>query len=150
MTTEAFGAGGRGAGDRDERGRRDRPAAGDRRGGAPGHGAVSGVLRGADRERADAGGACTSSCVRNVLVRKRYRPPPAPAQGADAVLAAALEDGCLTARELLGRYCTTVYARTGSYQGTARRLALDRRTVKQHVDLDLLERLHGGTSAVSS
>ena len=32
----------------------DRPAAGDRRRGLPGHGAVPGVLRGADRERADA------------------------------------------------------------------------------------------------
>ena len=88
-------------------------------------------------------------CVRNVLVRKRYRPPAVPAQQTDG-LAAALQDGGLTARELLARYCTTVYARTGSYQETARRLALDRRTVKQHVDLELLERLRGGTSAVSS
>ena len=37
-------------------GRRDGPAAGDRRRGVPGHGAVSGVLRGKDREREDAGG----------------------------------------------------------------------------------------------
>ena len=50
-------------------------------------------------------------------------------------------DGGITARELLSRYCTAVYARTGSYQETARRLALDRRTVRQHVNLDLLERL---------
>ena len=65
-------------------------------------------------------------------------------------LAAALEDGGLTARELLGRYCTTVYARTGSYQETARRLALDRHTVKQHIDPELFERLRGRTPPASS
>ena len=88
-------------------------------------------------------------CVRNVLVRQRYRPPSAPSPSADG-LAAVLQDGGLTARELLGRYCTTVYARTGSYQETARRLALDRRTVKQHIDPELLERLRDGTPAASS
>ena len=79
-------------------------------------------------------------CVRNVLVHKRYRPPAA-APAADDGVAAALRDGGITARELLSRYCTAVYARTGSYQETARRLALDRRTVRQHVNLDLLEQL---------
>ena len=63
---------------------------------------------------------------------------------------AALEDGGLTARELLGRYCTTVYARTGSYQETARQLALDRHTVKQHIDPELFERLRGRTPPASS
>ncbi len=89
-------------------------------------------------------------CARNVLVRKRYRPPAAPAQAADDGLAAALQAGGITARDLLSRYCTTVYARTGSYQETARRLALDRRTVKQHIDPDLLERLRTGAPAACS
>ena len=88
-------------------------------------------------------------CVRNVLVRKRYRPP-APARAADDGVASALQDGRITARELLSRYCTTVYARTGSYQETARRLALDRRTVKQHVDPDLLERLAAAAATPSA
>ena len=82
-------------------------------------------------------------CVRNVLVRKQYRPPAArrePGSGADDV-AAALAEGRVTARELLRRYCTTVYAGTRSYQETARRLELDRRTVKQHIDPELLARL---------
>src|SRR5947209_15132655 len=39
------------------------------------------------------------------------------------------------------RYCTLVYAETGSYQETARRLDLDRRTVKDKVDPELLSRL---------
>ena len=81
-------------------------------------------------------------CVRNVLVRKRYRPPARREPGgADDDVAAALGEGRVTARELLRRYCTTVYARTGSYQETARRLELDRRTVKQHIDPELLTRL---------
>ena len=80
-------------------------------------------------------------CVRNVLVRKEYRPPAAPARGPADDLAAELGEGSLTADELLGRYCTIVYARTGSYQETARRLQLDRRTVKRHVDPELLARL---------
>ena len=53
MTTEARG---HGTGDRDGRESRGRPAAGDRRRGAPSDGAVPRVLRGADREREDAGG----------------------------------------------------------------------------------------------
>ena len=40
----------------------------------------------------------------------------------------------LSADELLRRYCTLVYADTGSYQETGRRLGLDRRTVREKVD----------------
>jgi len=50
-------------------------------------------------------------------------------------------EGRLTAEELLGAYVTTVYSRTGSYEETARRLGLDRRTVKAKVDTALLGRL---------
>jgi hypothetical protein len=38
---------------------------------------------------------------------------------------------------------TLVYSRTGSYEETARRLGLDRRTVKAKVDPELLGRLRG-------
>ena len=48
--------------------------------------------------------------------------------------------------ELLRRYCTLVYAETGSYQETARRLDLDRRTVKDKVDPELLSRLESERS----
>ena len=78
-------------------------------------------------------------CVRNVLVRKRYRPRAAPSAGDD--FADVVRNGGLTAKDLLRRYCTHVYAKTGSYQETARRLDLDRRTVKRSIDPDLLERL---------
>ena len=47
----------------------------------------------------------------------------------------------LSAEEVLRRYCTLVYADTGSYQETGRRLGLDRRTVREKVDPTLLDEL---------
>ncbi len=76
-------------------------------------------------------------CVRNVLVRGEYRPP-GRSSASDDGLAAALRAGHLSADELVARYCTLVYAETRSYQETARRLGLDRRTVKAKVDPELL------------
>src|SRR6478735_4161711 len=68
-------------------------------------------------------------CVRNVLVRKRYRPPrrPPPASDLDRALLASGFDG----EALLDRYCALLYRETKSYVETARRLQLDRRTVKE-------------------
>jgi DNA-binding NtrC family response regulator len=83
-------------------------------------------------------------CVRSVLIRKEYRPPePRPAAARDE-FATALKRGTLTAEELLRHYCTVVYSQTGSYEETARRLQLDRRTVKSKIDPALLARLRTG------
>jgi DNA-binding NtrC family response regulator len=80
-------------------------------------------------------------CVRNVLIRSEYRPQvSAPATGLEA-LADAVRAGTLTADELLSRYCSLVFSQTGSYQETARRLGLDRRTVKSKVDPALVDQL---------
>ncbi|MEA2601663.1 MAG: hypothetical protein QOF89_2655 [Acidobacteriota bacterium] len=49
--------------------------------------------------------------------------------------------GKLSAEEVLNRYCTLIYAETGSDQESARRLGLDRRTVKARVDGELLAKL---------
>jgi len=82
-------------------------------------------------------------CVRNILIRKDYQPHIAPAatRGKKSDMFDAAADGTLTASDLLTRYCTLVYAQTGSYEETARRLQIDRRTVKAKVDEALLERL---------
>ena len=80
-------------------------------------------------------------CVRNVLIRGHYRPPEIPLPTGTDELAELVRTGSLSADELLRRYCTQVYAQTGSYQAAARRLGLDRRTVKAKVDPELLERL---------
>jgi transcriptional regulator with AAA-type ATPase domain len=82
-------------------------------------------------------------CVCNVVIRRRYEPPRALPRDAQDTLADDIRQTSLTAQELLGRYCTLVYAQCGSYEEAARRLAMDRRTVKARVDPDLLERLAG-------
>jgi len=80
-------------------------------------------------------------CVRNVLVRKEYRPPHAQERSAHAEFSRSFTHGELTADELLRQYCTLVYEQTGSYEETARRLQLDRRTVKGKIDAALLAQL---------
>jgi transcriptional regulator with PAS, ATPase and Fis domain len=73
-------------------------------------------------------------CVRNVLIRKQYRPPePEPAGEA---WVQQMQRGKLTAEELLRHYVRHVHAMTGNYQETGRRLQLDRRTVKSKVDAE--------------
>lgn len=76
-------------------------------------------------------------CLRNVLIRKAYRHQ-ARENTKDADwhddLYGAILGGELTADELLRRYCTLVFQDTGSYEATARRLKLDRRTVRAKVD----------------
>jgi hypothetical protein len=71
-------------------------------------------------------------CVRNVLVRKRYRPARrAPSASA---LDQSLLESQLGAEALLDRYVALVYGETQSYVETGRRLGLDRRTVKDRCD----------------
>jgi len=84
-------------------------------------------------------------CVRNVLVHGRYMPLVTNDEPANPVerLAREFTGGSLTADELLDRYCTLVYARTGEYTRAARSLQLDRRTVKRRIDEALLEELRG-------
>ena len=72
-------------------------------------------------------------CVRNVLIRQAYQPPQSGRKSDAEALVAAMESGDLTADQVLQRYCAIVYAKTGSLQETARRLGLDRRTVKAKI-----------------
>src|SRR5262249_39801400 len=79
-------------------------------------------------------------CARNVLIRGSYHPPAGLAPGPQGDPSfGPVRAGLLTADELLRRYCTHVHALTGSYQETARRLGIDRRTVRAKVDRRLLE-----------
>ena len=80
-------------------------------------------------------------CVRNILIRGEYRPTQVPDQSAQQSLAQAITAGTLTADQLLCRYCTLIHAQTRNYEETARRLQLDRRTVKSKIDPQLLEEL---------
>jgi DNA-binding NtrC family response regulator len=80
-------------------------------------------------------------CVKNVLIRRNYRPSGAGTGGALEEFAREACAGRLTAEELLVRYVTLVYSRTRSYEAAARQLGLDRRTVKAKVDERFLEKL---------
>jgi transcriptional regulator with AAA-type ATPase domain len=86
-------------------------------------------------------------CLRNVLIRRSYVPPQGEPRAVPVTpreeLATALLEGQLTADELLRRYCSLVFAETKSYEATARRLKLDRRTVRAKVDAALVARLEG-------
>jgi DNA-binding NtrC family response regulator len=84
-----------------------------------------------------------AQCVNNILIRREYRPAGSGSGGIHERLAEEILAGGLTAEEVLRRYCTLVYARTGSYEEAARHLELDRRTVKSRVDLELLAALRG-------
>ncbi|QOY90835.1 sigma 54-interacting transcriptional regulator [Paludibaculum fermentans] len=72
-------------------------------------------------------------CVRNVVIRRSYRPLEASVTAEDD-LVTAFRNGTLTAEELLARYAAQVYQLTGSYEEAARRMGLDRRTVKAKVE----------------
>jgi transcriptional regulator with AAA-type ATPase domain len=72
-------------------------------------------------------------CVRNVMIRQVYHPAADQAARQDDRLLASFRKGTLTLEELCRLYCTHVYARVGSYVATARRLQIDRRTVKKYV-----------------
>ena len=81
-----------------------------------------------------------AQCLNNVLIRGEYRPA-GNGGGVRERLAEEMLSGELTADEVLKRYCTIVYAQAGSYEEAARRLELDRRTVKSRVDPELLAKL---------
>ena len=80
-------------------------------------------------------------CVRNILIRREYQTSRWNGRRRGTDVFDGARAGELTASELLSRYCTLVYARTGSYEETARRLEMDRRTVKAKVDRELLAAL---------
>lgn len=89
-----------------------------------------------------------AQCVSNVLIRREYLPASrASAEDPRRAVAEEILASQLSAEEVLNRYCALVYAETGNYQESARRLGLDRRTVKARVDRELLARLRGISAA---
>jgi transcriptional regulator with AAA-type ATPase domain len=76
-------------------------------------------------------------CVRNVVIRGSYHPlNNAPAR-TDGEFLDSFREGKLTAEQVLSYYAALVYGHTGSYEETARRLGIDRRTAKAKVERHL-------------
>jgi DNA-binding NtrC family response regulator len=83
-------------------------------------------------------------CVRNVMIRKRYQPPAYEALDEPRrALAAAVEKGSLSLAELGRRYCTLVCSQTDTIGEAAKRLGIDRRTLKDKIDPELMAKLRG-------
>ena len=82
------------------------------------------------------GSACPTPVAHYGAIADRAWP-----DGVRENLAGAFLGGALTVDAMLRRYCTLAFAQTGSYEGAARRLGIDRRTVKEKVDPALLEQL---------
>jgi transcriptional regulator with PAS, ATPase and Fis domain len=78
--------------------------------------------------------------MRNILVRKEYYPASdslekaLPQMGPVREFSEQILRGHLSAEQVLSRYCTLVYWQEGSYEAAARRLQLDRRTLKSRID----------------
>jgi transcriptional regulator with AAA-type ATPase domain len=73
-------------------------------------------------------------CVRNVIIRGSYQPVAKSGEAADGEFLADLGAGKLQADAVVAWYAALVYRQTGSYEEAARRLNVDRRTVKSHVE----------------
>jgi transcriptional regulator with AAA-type ATPase domain len=80
-------------------------------------------------------------CVKNVLIRRDYKPSRSAVEDPIQQFTADLGAGRLTAEQALSRYATIVYRQTGSYEETARRLEIDRRTVKSRIDEEFLAKI---------
>jgi len=80
-------------------------------------------------------------CIKNVLIRRDYRPARLRSSDPTERMCEDFRAGGLTADQLVSRYATVVYGQTRSYEETGRRLGMDRRTVKAKVDRALLEGL---------
>ena len=87
-------------------------------------------------------------CVSSIMIRGCYVPvDPLTATAANADWTQDAVTCRLTAEELLQRYCTWTYHHTQSYEAAARKLKIDRRTVKAKVDQSMLEQLNSLTAS---
>ena len=74
-------------------------------------------------------------CVRNILIHREYHPHRVQKQ---RTVSGLIDEGTLSADQLMRQYVTRVYAELRDYKQTAARLDLDPRTVKKYVDDRLL------------
>jgi hypothetical protein len=73
-------------------------------------------------------------CVRNVMIRCEYHPTGNMVPESEERLSHRFQEGSLSLEEICSLYCKHVYSRAGSFAETARRLKIDRRTVKKYME----------------
>lgn len=73
--------------------------------------------------------------VRRILLTKRIGPDSERGlpRGCDPCIFSRINDGAMSAQEMLERYCVFLYERFGTYGEVSRRTCLDRRTVKKYI-----------------
>jgi transcriptional regulator with GAF, ATPase, and Fis domain len=79
-------------------------------------------------------------CVRSILIRNEYCPARRPPDKPQDLFWSAIANGAWTADELLSHYCTWLYAQTPNLEECARRLNLDRRTIKARLKQELISK----------
>ncbi len=75
-------------------------------------------------------------CIRQILLHGNYHPRMVDRPTTTTLLAEHLATGTMTARDLIATYCRLLYDRHGTYQEVARRIGLDRRTVRKYLGAD--------------
>jgi transcriptional regulator with PAS, ATPase and Fis domain len=80
-------------------------------------------------------------CVRNVIIRRSYQPIGHGDVSKDNEFFQRFREGSLKMDEIAAYYAALVYRKTGSYEEAARRLSVDRRTVKARVEAFLSKEL---------
>jgi DNA-binding NtrC family response regulator len=78
-------------------------------------------------------------CVRNIVIHGSYHPLETGEPAGEDAFFERFRRGELTAEDVLAHYAAVVYRQAGSYEEAARRLGLDRRTVKAKVERFLKE-----------
>jgi len=74
--------------------------------------------------------------VRRILLTRRFRIElgDSGAESGDPSLLSLSEEGTVSARKLLMKYCALLHEKLGTYEAVSRRTGLDRRTVKKYVE----------------
>lgn len=73
-------------------------------------------------------------CVRNVIIRRSYQPIGSHRAGPHESFLMRFQNSDLTVDQLVAGYAAQVYRKAGTYEEAARRMGIDRRTVKAKVE----------------
>jgi transcriptional regulator with GAF, ATPase, and Fis domain len=74
-------------------------------------------------------------CIRRIIIKRDYQGQNVQHHDLQSNLHTGLANMEITATELIAGYCKILYEKFGSFEETARRTGLDRRTVKKYIEM---------------